>query len=297
MAFGRITRGEQRFFLDETEVNGVQNVQIGYNLGGEPTKFLGGLGAGVSPTHPSASHPVGGVDASASVNMLMMNAGDDPFYEFTGNRGFNGYIIKDSPDLRGDAARGNAAYNFSFKSGYLTSYSTSWSLGGLPQISADIQIFNRAGRMHTDDIPDAIIGQDQTSARAIPDPGAIDITLMDELNSNRLMSYSVNISCQRNPKFYLGSRYASFIDLISPVVVTCDFQIEVDDYLAHNVDAYPCDTIKRDLTINIKEKNTDNLLRTYGFPNLQLSSETYQVGVNGNAVVNAKYAGYIPVAS
>ena len=295
MAFGRITRGEQRFFLNETEVNGVQNVQIGYNLGGAPTKFLGGLGAGVSPPHPSATHPVGGVDASASVDMLMMNVGDDPFYQFTGNRGFDGYILKDSPARRGDAAKGDAAHNFSFKSGYLTAYSTSWSLGTLPQIRADIQIFNKAGRMHMDDIPDAIVGQDQTSARAIPDPGAVDITLMDDLSSNRLVSYSVNISCQRNPKFFLGSRYASFVDLMSPLVVTCDFQIEIDDYLAHNVDAYPCNTVKKDLTINIKEQKSDNLLRTYGFPNLQLSSENYQVGVNGNAVVNAKYAGYIPV--
>ncbi len=290
MAFGRITRGEQRFFLNETEVNGVQSAQIGYNLGGQPTKFLGGL-AGVD------NHPVGGVDASARVDMLMMNVGDDPFYEFTGNRGFDGYIIKDSPDKRGDAAKGNASYNFSFKSGYLSSYSTSWALGTLPQISADIQIFNKAGRLHMDDMPDAIIGVNQTSARAIPDPGAVDITLMDDLRSNRLMSYSVNVSCQRNPKFFIGSRYASFIDLVSPVVVSCDFQIEVDDYLAYNVDSYPCDTIKKDLTINIREKSTDNLLRTYAFPNLQLSSENYQVGVGGNAIVNAKYAGYIPVQS
>jgi hypothetical protein len=290
MAFGRITRGEQRFFLNETEVNGVQSAQIGYNLGGQPTKFLGGL-AGVD------NHPVGGVDATARVDMLMMNVGDDPFYQFTGNRGFDGYIIKDSLDMRGDAAKGNASYNFSFKSGYLTSYSTSWALGGLPQISADIQIFNKAGRLAMGDIPSAIIGQNQTSARAIPDPGAVDITLMDDLSSNRLMSYSVSVSCQRSPKFFLGSRYASFINLVSPVVISCDFQIEVDDYLAYNVDSYPCDTVKKDLTINIKEKNTDNLLRTYSFPNLQLASENYQAGVNGNAVVNAKYAGYIPVQS
>ena len=215
MAFGRITRGEQRFFLNETEVNGVQSAQIGYNLGGQPTKFLGGL-AGVD------NHPVGGVDASARVDMLMMNVGDDPFYEFTGNRGFDGYIIKDSPDKRGDAAMANASYNFSFKSGYLASYSTSWALGGLPQINADIQIFNKAGRLHMDDMPDAIIGVNQTSARAIPDPGAVDITLMDDLRSNRLMSYNINVSCQRNQKFFLGSRYDSFIDLVSPVVVSCD---------------------------------------------------------------------------
>jgi len=290
MAFGRITRGEQRFFLNETEVNGVQSVQIGYNLGGQPTKFLGGL-AGVD------NHPVGGVDASARVDMLMMNVGDDPFYQFTGNRGFDGYVIKDSLDMRGDSAKDNASYNFSFKSGYLSSYSTSWALGGLPQISADIQIFNKAGRLTMHDIPSAIIGQNQTSARAIPDPGAVDITLMDDLSSNRLISYSVSVSCQRSPKFFLGSRYASFINLVSPVVVSCDFQIEVDDYLAYNVDSYPCDTVKKDLTINIKEKSTDNLLRTYAFPNLQLTAENYQVGVNGNAMVNAKYAGYIPVQS
>ena len=290
MAFGRITRGEQRFFLNETEVNGVQSVQIGYNLGGQPTKFLGGL-AGVD------NHPVGGVDASARVDMLMMNIGDDPFYQFTGNRGFDGYVIKDSLDMRGESAKTNASYNFSFQSGYLTSYSTSWALGGLPQISADIQIFNKAGRLPMDDIPSAIIGQNQTSARAIPDPGAVDITLMDDLSSNRLMSYSISVGCQRSPKFFLGSRYASFINLVSPVVVSCDFQIEVDDYLAYNVDSYPCNTVKKDLTVNIKEKNTDNLLRTYAFPNLQLSSETYQAGVNGNAIVNAKYAGYIPVQS
>jgi hypothetical protein len=283
MAFGRITRGEQRFFLNETEVNGVQNAQIQYQLGGAPTIFLGGI-AGAD------SHPVGGVSASANVDMLMMNAGDDPFYAFTGHQGFNGYILR--------GKNSDKPYdNFSFQSGYLTSYSTSWGMGTLPSISAGIEIFNEAGRLHLDDIPSSLAYSVPTSMKSIPDPGAVDITLQDDLRSNRLMSYSISVNCTRNPIFYLGSRYASFVDLVSPVVVACDFQIEVEDYVAGRVSSYPCETTKRDLIVNIKEKGTDSVLRTYSFADLQLASESYQVGVEGNAIVNASYVGYIPVRS
>ena len=283
MAFGRITRGEQRFFLNETEVNGVQSVQIGYRLGGQQTKFLGGV-AGVD------NHPVGGVEASARVDMIMMNAGDDPFYQFTGDQGFNGYILKGKTSEQPN-------YNFSFQSGYLSSYSTSWSVGSLPQISANIDVFSEAGRLHLDEIPTSIIDTTQTSSKSIPDPGTVDISLMDDLSSNRLMSYSIDVACDREPMFFLGSRYASFVNLISPVVINCSFEIAVDDYVAGRVSQYPCDTTKRDLIINIKEHNTDNVLRTYNFPDLQLSAENYQVGVQGNAVVSSNYVGYIPVES
>ena len=283
MAFGRITRGEQRFFLNETEVNGVQTAQIQYNLGGEPTKFLGGI-AGVD------NHPVGGVNASAKVDMLMMNVGDDPFYAFTGHQGFNGYILR--------GKNSDKPYdNFSFQSGYLTSYDTRWAIGQLPSISANIQIFNEAGRLHLDDIPSSLANTAPTSAKAIPDPGSVDITLQDDLQSNRLMSYTINVNFKRNPMFFLGSRYASFVDLVSPVVISCGFQIEIEDYAAGRVSAYPCETIKRDLTVSIKEKGTDNVLRTYSFPDLQLSSESYQIGVGGNALMNVSYVGYIPAQS
>jgi hypothetical protein len=111
------------------------------------------------------------------------------------------------------------------------------------------------------------------------------------------MSYSIDVACDREPMFFLGSRYASFVNLISPVVINCSFEIAVDDYVAGRVSQYPCDTTKRDLIINIKEHNTDNVLRTYNFPDLQLSAENYQVGVQGNAVVSSNYVGYIPVES
>ena len=87
------------------------------------------------------------------------------------------------------------------------------------------------------------------------------------------------------------------MDLVSPVVVSCDFQIEVEDYVAGRVSAYPCETTKRDLVVNIKEKGTDSVLRTYSFADLQLVSESYQVGVAANAMLNATYVGYIPVQS
>ena len=71
----------------------------------------------------------------------------------------------------------------------------------------------------------------------------------------------------------------------------------MEDLLCGWVSSYPCETTKRDLVVNIKEKGTDNVLRIYNFADLQLSSESYQVGVDGNAIVNASYVGYIPVRS
>jgi hypothetical protein len=282
MALGRLTRGEQRFFVGTTEAIGVQTANISYIVNEYPTRYIG------MKNYDGDRHPQGPWGGNASVSMLQMTSGEDPFLQHTGAGGFNGYILNgensDKPER-----------NFSFISGYLTSYGVSFEMGQLPAINAGITIFGEVGKIDPAELP---VGKESITKPAfrIPDPGALDMSLSSaQIDKNRVTACDFSISCPRNPIYSLGNKMPHSVIQGGPAEITCNFTIELDEYQAKKASSFPCDNTKNDLTFTVKEKHSDTPLVTYTLRNMFLKSENYTAAVEGPVIMQAQYKGYMAV--
>ena len=286
MALGRLTRGEQRFWVGTNEVIGVQSANISYVVNEFPTRYIG------MKNYDGDRHPQGPWSASASVSMFQMTSGEDPFISgnFTGAAGFNGFITNGQNADKGER-------NFSFRSGYLTNYTVSFEMGQLPAISAGITIYGDAGRLD----PEAYGINDfkqyiKKPDFKIADPGALDMTLAGaQIDKNRVTSCQFSINCPRKPIYSIGNKMPHTVIQGGPVEMTCDFTIELDEYQAKKASSFPCKNEKNDLTFTVKEKHSDVVLRTYTLRNMFLKSENYTATVEGSTIMQAQYKGYMAV--
>lgn len=272
----RSTREDYTFFINNSPISGVQTASIGYVNTITPLKFIG-QNTGIYVNR-------GVQESTASVSCFLVNK--DYFIELTGNTGFNGYLIRnlDYPDQ----------YNFSFSSGYLTSYSSRCSVGEIPQINANFQIFGNVGQFSSGE--SAFISGDFASFVKPTIGSGIDIAnysdislVLSDFNTNRVLGYVLDINVSRTPVYKLGERYPVAVNYNPPIEVGLNFQYEIDNYSGSRMRDYP-NTAKTDnISISISNPNTNNNIVTYSFSGMQLTSETIEVGVDGAAVVGANY--------
>lgn len=274
----RFTREEQHFFINNIEIPGVQSAEIEYRTNSAPLNFIGMTGVSRIPTGP----PQG----NARVNAILITT--DQFLPLTGNYGINGYIFKDL-STTGD--------NFGFVSGYLTSYASTCSIGQIPQIAADIQVFGNAGRIPSSEAASVvsnfnnIINHTSVLPLKIANPNSIELSLND-FNTNRVQSYSVNINVPREPNYILGQRYPESVNINYPIEFLVDFTIDYNDYIAKNSFNFPLNERNENITITLKDLETNENITNYGFSGMQLISERYAAGVDGSVKLTMQYQGF-----
>ena len=275
----RIKREEQFVFINGVQIPSIQSIQANYNNNANLIKFLGNNQPVINPRGPQ----VGDVSISTLV------IGQDLWLQFTGNQGFNGYIIRN---------KNNPLDNFSFTSGYLTNYRSTCSIGEIPKIDIGINVLGNIGLIasgesdllnsHFSVIPTGQISQPIN----IGSFGCMDLSL-NEFSTNRVLSYDLNIKIDRNPIYGLGSKNPLRVEINPPIEVTANFEIEVNDYIFKNLKQYPCGTKIQNLNIILKDYISGSLLISYNFDNMFLLSESYQNDVNGNVRGSLSYKSYI----
>jgi len=279
IAQGRVTKENQRLFINSTEIPGVQNTQLNYQINATPLKHLGLSGIQYIPRGPQ----VGNV----SISTLLIS--DDQFLQYTGNVGFNGYVVR---------SKSNTTNNFSFTSGYLTSYSSRCAIGQIPQIEANISVLGNIGQLSSSE--SAAVSTDLTNIAAsnsnlllkIADPGSINIDLGD-FNTNRCISYDLNINVPRNPIYIQGQQAPIKVETNWPIEVNCNFTAEVDDYTPKTLNDFPESPKKRNITITLKDLDTAANIVNYGFSGMQLIGENYSSNNDGPVTMSLNYQGFI----
>ncbi len=271
----RITREQQFFFMNGTQIPGVQSISIAPEYGKFPLKYLGVSNVQFAPNGPQ----IGNI----SINSLLIS--NDQFLQYTGNLGFNGYVLK---------TIGDASTNYSFISGYMTSYTSTCSIGEIPQISAEITAYGKVGRIDTSEITNltAIKNNPSNLLLKIPGPGSISVSI-DDFTNNRIQSYSLSIKTPRNPIYYLGNRNPYSIELNYPLEVNASFAIEPDTYTPLHSQSFPCTNKTRNLTLTIKDYDNDATIVSYGFSALSLINENYSTNIDGNVTMNIDYQGFL----
>lgn len=273
MALGKVSREQQHFYLDTAEVFGVQNIISTFNVPTAPIKYIG---------FKSGSYIYNGPKiAEFGVSQFLVT--DDVFLKYTGDVTFNGYILR---------SKNNFNDNYSFKSGYLTSYSVKCQIGAAIEVATTINAYIEAGVLPTGEIPVDIKNTSSSFPLKIADPRSVSINIGD-FNTNRVTSFDINIVCNRSPVYILGSDLPIMIRSQYPFDVSVKFQFEVDDYSGFRMSDYPCNRDVRDISIALKDYETSSALKTYDFKNMTRISETYNNTVDGLALMSVEYKGFI----
>lgn len=278
IANGYIGKEEQLVFLGTEQLPGVQNLNLSYTNNSTLIKHLGMSGCQYVPNGiPSAS-----VDISA---LLISN---DQFINFTGNSGINGFILK---------SRNNISENIAFTSGYLTNYTCQCSIGQIPQINSSFVILGDIGKIPTGTY--SALKTQLSSAQngwstlplKIADPGSVDLSL-NSFVTNRVQDFTVNINVPRNPIYSLGARFPNKVETNYPIECNVNFNIEVNDYSFKKVTDYPFNDTKDNITINVKDLDTQQNIISYAFSGMSLYSESYSANIDGNVKATLNYRGY-----
>lgn len=273
MSLYKLTRENQHFFINTGEIFGVQNVDAEFTNPTTTLEFIGMSNGSLIPDGPR--------NGSFDVSQFLIT--DDTFLQYTGDIGFSGYLLKSRTDF---------TQNYSFTSGYLTSYRVRCGVGTIPEIGATIESFGKVGNIPTGEVPIEIQSSSEDFDFKVADPGSVTIN-MDEFNTNRCSSFEISISCPRQPYYMLGQYQPKQIESRYPFPVTVNFQLEVDDYSGQNNFDYPCSKDVRDLSITLKDLETQSTLLTYSFSNMTKVSESVVSEVGNNVAVALSYQGYI----
>ena len=95
------------------------------------------------------------------------------------------------------------------------------------------------------------------------------------------------------PHYILGQYEPKEVDSMYPFPVTVNFQLEVDDYSGQNNFDYPCSKDVRDISITLKDLESQSTLLTYSFSDMTKVSESVVSEVGNNVAVALSYQGYI----
>lgn len=276
--YGSVTREEALVFINSGQLPGIQSVNLSYENNSQENKYLGMDRCNKLPNGPQLGN----------FNLSYFILSDEIILPYTGNFGCNGHILK---------TRDDRIENFSFTSGYLTNYSCRASINEVPQANASFAIFGNVGALgnaesaQVEEEYDNILSTVATNDFKLTAPSHISINL-DDLTSNRVQSFEININIPRLPIYVLGSRVPIAIKYVPPILVDLNFAIEKNDYVSDKLNNYPFLEKVTDLSIILRDFDLNTPVVSYSFDNMMLKSESYGLSVDNRGVYQLGYRNY-----
>lgn len=211
---GAITNYENAFYLNGTALSGIATVQGGYNIDYKPINVLGkGFVKQVVASVPSAN---------LSITRYLVN--NDPIFDLTGDG--NNYLAQ--------KASGGLFYKnkyFSFDSAYLNSFGINCSVGDVPQISSQFDVYGNIGPVSNPS------GSGYAGSVFVPQVKDITIVCKDS-STNRVKDFNIDFNCPKLPIYGLSSSNAELpieVQNIFPIEVVTSFTLDIDDYQTKKV--------------------------------------------------------------
>ncbi len=272
---GRIRRDAEEITINGSGIQGVQSVSAQYESVARPLNNLGVTEIRYAPQGAQTAnlqvntlftHTLSPSAPSTSLNIMQ---------NFTGDNAFSGVVDYGSK-------------KFIFTEGYMETFSCSCGIGEIPQINTSSIIYGEFGtgdltNLPTDSYPGSL---------NIPSYSSMEVNL-DEFNTNRMTSFSVDIATPRIPIYALDNDKPTNVIAGTPVEVNVNFSLDVDDYEIKNMRFVPDQTVFENTTLTLKKNDSDITLLTYSFDNMLLTSESFQGGTDSNAVVNFNLRSFI----
>jgi hypothetical protein len=273
---GRITREAEQLTINGSGIQGIQSVSANY---ASQAQFLNNLGV-----NEIKYAPEGPQQATLEVNTLLTQllpegygiGSRDPMQNYTGDLAFSGAV-------------NHGSKVFQFTQGYLQSYSVSCGIGQIPQANSSCLIYGDFGTgVLSNYEQESQISQELN----VTSFSSMEINL-DTFKTNRVLNFNVNIATPRVPVYAIGTDVPTGVIAGSPLEVNVNFEIQPDDYEIKNMRFVPEETVFQDTVITLKKNNSNDILLTYSFENMLLSSESFRGGVDSDASVNFSLRSFI----
>lgn len=274
----QIALDNQLFFINSTPVAGVQSIGLDSASNFEIAKYLG-----QSKYKFYANGIQGG---RVTIDHLVVS--DDVFLPYTGDYGFNGYIIKN---------RADTSENYSFASGYLSSYSVKGGIDNPIQVSVGVDVFGPVGTLTSSDHSQISTDFSNITNHSYVEPDykfahpQYTTVSCDNVTNNRLQGFEINIEVLRSPVYFMGNLNPSHVET-KQISINCSMQYEIDSYTMTKSRNKSSTHTTSDITITLKTKS-GSTIQTYSYNSMELINENYSSQNNGNALIDAEYQTYI----
>jgi hypothetical protein len=260
--FGTRLNYDCDFFVSGQRLSGIQNLDIAYSNSAVVTKPLGYVEGTTTIAGPTQQ--------SVSLNRYFIY--DDPIYNYTGDTNMSGSI-----------EYGGISYGF--QSGYLTSYSVNAAVGTVPQVNANIVVYDemRSGYSASGNVAHPTID--------VPTQGSMSIT-SDWTNSNRVIGMDYSVSSNRKPYYSVGSEAPIGVAFLPPLEITASVQYDVDEaFMASGYSFLGDGKENKTAILQINGRDGTNLA-TLSVPNASLVGETLTASSQGNLILTQEYVGH-----
>lgn len=288
----RIRHDKQEVFLGTGKLIGCNSINVTNNFALQPMLYMGIGGKAFTQTINGEQY------ADVSINSYLINM--DDFFPLIQEFASNLFILYDrNKSSFGDLT--DNRHNYLLISGYLNTYSAKYSIGQIPQIDVSMRFVdnggsidaNRAGTHASSQLTSITVNNNYnyTGSYLIPNGDSIQLYL-DEITTNRVLNYDININVNRKPIYNIGSKKPKRVDIIYPIEVNCQFGFEMSEYNITQLREQPSSPQVKTIYLNVFDQQNNRFICGYRFKNMNLISETYSNSADGNVIVNKQYVGF-----
>jgi hypothetical protein len=262
--FGRITYADQKLVINHQEISGVTDFNGDFEIPYESIDLMGGN---------FAAEIQGEVSRNISFSRFL--AQSDSLKYLTGEALCSGFV-----NYRN--------YSFGFQSGYLTNYNASCAVGDIAEITTDFVVYGNIGG----GIDHPILPSQHNENIYVANYGNIFISA-NQAQSNRIVSFNYNVSCERVPVFLLGSLNPSHVFLKKPIIIDLDLTLEIDDYESRNMQDILCAPEIQNISIDLKNCDNSQIIESFKAPNSRLISTNYNGTIDNSASIELSFRSFL----
>ena len=270
MGYFRNIYGDQNVYISGEKLRGVQSVNASFEIPYDPIKA-----AGIGYLNYTINS---NLEGSFNVNRYVVS-NEDPLSGLLGSE-ISGHI---------HYGTGAKPLLLSFNKGYVNSYSSSCAVGNVPNLDFGVVAYGDMGSGVSTGIE-----KPNSETIAIARPGDITLSGVSGHTTNRVQSYSYNISIPRKPIYTLGSGLEpDLFNIDYPIEIDLSFDMHVDDFEVENMHDLLCDQPKNDISIILSGCNIDYFLRKFIAPKPLFLGIDQNSSINDELSVTLKYKSYI----
>ncbi len=266
MAFQRNFYQDQQVFLNGVELKGVQSFNGNWSIPNDEMYAAGYEGVG--------SEINGNLQGSVSVSRNIIT-GQDPITGMMSDT-VSGYL------LYGPSNSKNKSFNFN--TAFITSYSSSCSIGEIATSDFSIISYGDIGS-----------GQANNTSYDEIEPvvaTANSMTLNTSFGStNAIQSYDLSFSIDIDPIYKIGDMFSpSQFNIITPITVSTDFEIYANDYEVKNIMESVCSNeFIENLSFSLNEKCSENKILSFTLDDAKLVSSSISAGIGENLSITLSF--------
>lgn len=262
--YGRTIYADQKLVINQQEISGVTDFAGDFEIPYESIDLMGGN---------FAAEIQGELSKNISFSRFLIQS--DPLKYLTGQAFCSGFV-----EYKG--------YSFGFQSGYLTNYNATCGIGDIATINTDFIVYGDIGG----GIKHPVLPSQNTDNIYVANYGNIFLSV-DQGQTNRIISFEYNVSCERIPIFVLGSFDPGEVFLKKPVTIDLNLTLEIDDYESETVKNLLCSPEIQNITISLKNCDNSQTIENFYAPNARLISTDYNGSIDNSTTIEMTFRSFI----